>query len=147
MIDTTEASLQTLDLHGRPISPNPGDSAAMPIPTSQPERQAMTKSRGAAAFLAWFTQGVNDAVTGALLPYIEAHYGLSYALASLIFVANAIGFIAAAPFVQQLDRKFGRSRTLATVATLNAVVYAVIISEPPFAIVAVSFVVLGESIS
>lgn len=140
--------LDILDQPDKAATTNHNTRASSPQQTSitntHNERQPMTKSRGAAAFLAWFTQGVNDAVTGALLPYIEAHYKLGYAVASLIFVANAVGFIAAAPLVQLLDRRFGRSKTLFSAAFCNAIAYAVIICQPPFAVVAVFFVVLGK---
>lgn len=40
------------------------------------------------------------------------HYSIGYAIVSLIFVTNAIGFILAAFFVDALRAKFGRGKIL-----------------------------------
>lgn len=43
------------------------------------------------------SNGMNDSAPGALIPYIERDYHIGYAVVSLIFIANAPGFITAAP--------------------------------------------------
>ena len=147
-IETDAHPLETLDKHGRTISSSICDQT---LPTQtvivvrNHAQRYMTKSRALAVFLAWFTQGVNDAVAGALLPYIESSYGIKdYTIASLIFVGNAVGFLAAAPVVQQLERRFGRPKLLPLAAVLNVIAYAIIIAQPPFAVVVVCFVLNGE---
>ncbi|KAF7188695.1 Bypass of stop codon protein 6 [Pseudocercospora fuligena] len=107
----------------------------------------ITKPRFVAIFLAFFIQGVNDSVTGALLPYIQARYQIQYAIASLVFVGNAVGFIAAVPFIQLLDRNLGRVKTLLLAVCCNIVAYSIIIAQPPFAVVAVCFGILGFGFS
>lgn len=87
--------------------------------------------------------GLNDSAPGALIPYIEKEYGIGYALVSLIFVANALGFILAAPFTHSLETRLGRSKTYAVSMLLLASGYAIIIVNPPFPAVATSFFFLG----
>lgn len=41
-------------------------------------------------------QGLSESAPGALLPYIEKDFEIGYAVVSLIFISNAIGFVAAA---------------------------------------------------
>lgn len=74
---------------------------------------------------------------------MENHYHVSYAIVSLIFVANAVGFIAAAPVCHTLNNRFGRAKVLSTCSFLNIVAYAAIIAQPPYAVVVIAFFVLG----
>lgn len=72
----------------------------------------MNKWRVLAVSVAFLCNGANDSAPGALLPYMEEYYKIGYAIVSLIFISNAIGFIAAAFFVYTLDRRLGRARVL-----------------------------------
>lgn len=101
--------------------------------------------RAAAAILAFFIQGMNDSAPGALIPYMETHYRIGYAIVSLIFVANAVGFIAAAPLCHVLTNRFGRSKVLAACTLINAAAYVAIACQPPFAVVVIAFAFLGKS--
>lgn len=71
-----------------------------------------------------FANGLSDSAPGALIPYMEKfvqpqydynqftyfdrHYDIGYAIVSLIFVTNAVGFILAAFFVDALRAHVGR---------------------------------------
>jgi fucose permease len=87
--------------------------------------------------------GVNDSAPGALIPYIEAHYRIGYALVSLIFIANALGFITAAPLIQEIQARWGRTRSNMVGAGLMTLVYISLACEPPFGAVVPSFYLLG----
>ena len=87
--------------------------------------------------------GLNDSAPGALLPYIENYYHITYGTVSLLFVANAIGFILAAPFTSWLQTKLGRSGILLLSQALIVGAYILIVSRVPFAVVAVSFFLSG----
>ena len=71
------------------------------------------------------------------------HYNIGYAVVSLIFVTNAIGFISAAFFVDAIRAKFGRGRTLMIAQSLMLCGYIPIICTPPFPVIIVSFFFLG----
>lgn len=75
---------------------------------------------------------------GALLPYIEEYYHIGYAVVSLVFVANAIGFVLAAFFIHTLDEKFGRAKTLMFSDFVLLVSYIILVVTPPFPAVVVS---------
>ncbi|GAB1193242.1 hypothetical protein APSETT444_002445 [Aspergillus pseudonomiae] len=52
-----------------------------------------------------FGNGMNDSAPGALIPYLEKDYHIGYAIVSLIFIANAVGFILAAPLTHTIKAK------------------------------------------
>jgi fucose permease len=90
-----------------------------------------------------FGNGMNDSAPGALIPYIEKHYSIGYAVVSLIFVTNALGFISAAPVTHAIEHKLGRSKSYALAMSLLVVSYVVIICQPPFPVVVACFFLLG----
>jgi fucose permease len=87
--------------------------------------------------------GLNDSAPGALLPYIEDYYSISYGTVSLIFVAYAIGFVSAAPFTKWLQLKLGRGWFLFLSQMLVVVEYIVIVIRPPFVAMVLSFYISG----
>jgi fucose permease len=74
---------------------------------------------------------------------MEKNYNIGYAIVSLIFVTNAIGFIMAAFTTDYLLGKLGRAKLLALCESIMVVGYIIIVCTPPFAAVVVSFLVLG----
>src|SRR6185437_13491447 len=87
--------------------------------------------------------GLNDSATGALIPYIEDEYQIGYAVVSVIFITNAVGFISAAPLVQIVESRWGRSRAYVIATTLMSLGYIAIACAPPFPVVVLSFFFLG----
>lgn len=87
--------------------------------------------------------GMNDSAPGALIPYMEKHYDIGYAVVSLIFVTNALGFISAAPFTHAIEHKFGRWKSYGLALSLLAMSYTIIICQPPWAVVVLMFFFLG----
>ena len=85
-----------------------------------------------------FCNGANDSAPGALLPYMEDHYHIGYAIVSLIFISNAVGFIAAAFFVYAWDHKLGRARVLMVCDALCIVAYVIMAVAPPFPVFALA---------
>ena len=104
---------------------------------------SMNKWRVLAACLIYFGNGINDAVNGALIPSMEDHYGIGYAVVSMIFVANAAGFILAAPTSNAIASALGRARTLMLSETIMLIGYVIIVCTPPFPAVVVAYLFLG----
>ncbi|KAJ5107030.1 hypothetical protein N7456_003705 [Penicillium angulare] len=129
----------------------------MPTPLAEhenmewaPDRTVMpwkTKWRLLSACMMLFGNGMNDSAPGALLPYMEEHYGISYSIVSLIFVGNALGFISAAPITHYIEQKLGRSKSLALSMLILAVSYAVVACQPPFPVIVVCFFLLGLGVA
>ena len=86
--------------------------------------------------------GLNDSALGALLPYIEKDYSITYTIVSLIFVAVAMGFIGATPFTSALQSKLGRGKMLVLTQALMLTGAAINSRRPPFiAVVAGNFLI------
>jgi fucose permease len=93
--------------------------------------------------LVYFGNGLNDSAPGALIPYMEAHYAIGYAVVSLVFVAQAVGFVSAAFFTDAIKTRLGQARTYMLSEALMVAAYAVIAAGPPYAVVVVLFFFLG----
>lgn len=104
---------------------------------------AINKYRLLSACLMCFGNGLNDSAPGALIPYLEKHYSIGYAVVSLIFVTNAIGFIGAAPITHALQVRLGRAKMLALAECIMLTAYITLVCTPPFGIVVLSFLLLG----
>lgn len=106
-----------------------------------------TKWRLLSCCLISLGNGMNDSAPGALIPYMEKHYDIGYAVVSLIFVTNALGFISAAPFTHAIEHKLGRWKSYAFAMSVLALSYIIIICQPPFPVVVVMFFFLGFGIA
>lgn len=77
-------------------------------------------------------------VVGALIPYMESWYHISYSIMSLVFVGNAIGFITAAFFTNILLGKFGRAKALMIAELIQLSAYIIMVCTPPYPLVVIS---------
>ncbi|KAK5075560.1 hypothetical protein LTR64_001767 [Lithohypha guttulata] len=123
-------------------------STTSPPPSSDPTAlQHWNKPRGniarfAASFYAMFVFGLSDAAYGALLPYLEQYYNLSYTVVSLIFLCPFAGYAIAAFTNSWFHHKFGQ-RGIALVAPgCHVVAYIVLSLHLPWPVV-VSFTCLA----
>jgi fucose permease len=71
------------------------------------------------------------------------HYGIGYAVVSLIFVTNALGFVAAALLVEAVRARLGRAQTRMIANTVCALGFIPLICTPPFPVVIRCFSLLG----
>jgi fucose permease len=69
---------------------------------------------------------------------MEEHYHIGYAIVSLVFVGNAIGFVTAAFFTDTILGKLGRAKTLIAAELVLLSAYAMIVATPPYAVVVIS---------
>ncbi|KAJ9610110.1 hypothetical protein H2204_015464 [Knufia peltigerae] len=99
--------------------------------------------RVASATVFFLMMGMNDAATGALIPYLEVEYNIGYAIVSLIFVTNAFGWLVMAPVSQMIEARAGRSRSYIIAASLMSIGYTALVCAPPFPVVVMSFFLLG----
>ncbi|KAF2483117.1 major facilitator superfamily domain-containing protein [Neohortaea acidophila] len=103
----------------------------------------MNKWRHLSACLQYFGDGLNDAAPGALIPYIESDYHIGYAVVSLIWISNAVGFVTAAFFAEYLDTKLKRARCLMLSEVFLIAAYVVIACPVPFPVVVIAYGFLG----
>lgn len=103
----------------------------------------MNKWRVLAACSVYFANGLNDAAPGALIPYMESYYSIGYAIVSLIFITNAVGFILAAFFTEPILGLLGRAKSCMLSEAIIILGYVMITCTPPFPAVVVAFFLLG----
>ena len=135
----------------RDVPPNDVERSTPPTPTTPSgvdllqtfTNPPMNKYRMASSTFMNFANGVNDSAPGALIPYLEAAYSVNYAVVSLIFISNAIGFIAAAPLTHAIEARLGRARTHQLSLSFLALAYVALLCAPPFPVIVVSFFFLG----
>ncbi|MCJ1455150.1 hypothetical protein MMC28_005504 [Mycoblastus sanguinarius] len=132
------------ELESRPPSPDYGDAVEVVQTWTNPP---VNKWRVLSACLMNFGNGLNDAAPGALIPYMEKDYSIGYAIVSLIFVTNAVGFISACPLTQILQARLGRARMLVFAESIIVAAYVMLVCRPPFPVVVVAFFFLGLGIA
>ncbi|EFX06098.1 major facilitator superfamily transporter [Grosmannia clavigera kw1407] len=104
----------------------------------------MNRFRLATISLINFANGLNDSAAGAVLPYIERHFGIGYAIVSLIFVGLALGSIMAAPVVDLIRRRLGRGRTLVFSQLLMAAgCIPILTTKAPFPAIVIGYFAVG----
>lgn len=141
----------TNDISSTPATPRELEQSAPPTPSQENasdlvqsvSNPRMNRWRVAACCLTFFTTGANDSAPGALIPYLEKDYKIGYAIVSLIFITNAVGFISAAPSVQAIQSRWGRSRAYMLATGFMTMGYIALVCHPPFPVVVVSFLFLG----
>jgi hypothetical protein len=108
-----------------------------------------------AACLTAMANGMNDSAPGALIASLERYggigtlksrtelkvcrdYNIAYGTVSIIFVCNALGFVAAAFFISVLSSRIGRAKCLMISEALLILGYTAIVTTPPFPVVCAS---------
>ncbi|KAL8694848.1 MAG: hypothetical protein Q9218_000608 [Villophora microphyllina] len=134
-----------------PITPNELETSRPPSPRMDEAIEAMqtlsnppmNKWRLLSACMMCFGNGLNDSAPGALIPYMEKTYSIGYAIVSLIFITNAIGFISAAPTSQPLLARLGRAKTLVLAEACMMAGFIMLVCKPPFPVVILAFFFTG----
>ena len=127
----------------RPPTPKRA-TAASALPTFWYPR--MNKWRILCSCLIYFGNGMSDSAPGALIPYIEEYYHIGYAIVSMIWIANAVGFISSAFLTDWILSHFGRAKTLMIAEAFMIGAYVVIACAPPFPVVAVAYLFMVSEI-
>ncbi|RAO69918.1 uncharacterized protein BHQ10_005930 [Talaromyces amestolkiae] len=139
-------------LSPRPGSPKgePGVSASQLVSTDivpSINNPARNKWRIASACCMFLSNGMSDSAPGALIPYMEQDFHIGYAIVSLIFVTNALGFILAAPLTHWLESRFGRSRTIMICQVPLFTGYLIMVCKAPFPAVVFSYFLIGLGVA
>lgn len=135
-----ETATERETLETRALSNNEPTTAMLAQSISNPP---INKYRLLTASLLNFLGGMNDSAPGPLIPYMERHYAVTYAVVSTIFVANAVGFLAAAPCTNLLERKLGRARTYVLAELVMAAAFVALACAPPFPVIVLAFLPIG----
>ncbi|EME40767.1 hypothetical protein DOTSEDRAFT_157675 [Dothistroma septosporum NZE10] len=136
---------------GTSKTPNELESSQPPTPTHEAAASVvpswshpkMNKWRILCACLIYFGNGMSDSAPGALIPYIERWYNIGYAIVSMVWIANAAGFITAAFVTDATLGKFGRAKTLMGSEAFMIAAYVIISCAPPFPVMVVAYSMMG----
>ncbi|KAI0763030.1 MFS general substrate transporter [Trametes elegans] len=120
-------------------------STAVPAYTPAMRR----KERIQFATLCWtlFLAGWNDGTTGPLLPRMQSVYHVGFAVVSLIFVFNCIGFVTGAAANVWLTDRFGFGVVMVFGALAQVAGYALEAPAPPFPVFVLGYAVNGFGLS
>ncbi|KAK2616621.1 hypothetical protein QQS21_000444 [Conoideocrella luteorostrata] len=128
------------------VGPSDGDGSPPADAHGQVERWNHPRSNLAKlgfAFLSFIIAGMNDGAVGALIPYLEKYYNLSYTVISLIFLTPFLGYSLAAFTNARIHVALGR-RGVAIMAPLcHIITYAVLASHPPYPALVVANAISG----
>jgi fucose permease len=124
----------------RPPTPKQSGAANIALSWSNPPKN---KWRVLSCCLVLFGNGMNDSAPGALLPSMEKHYNIGYAVVSLIFVSQAAGFILSAFFNDAILNRLGRAKSLMLAELLIVFGYIVVVCTPPFAVAVTAYLIVG----
>ncbi|KAI0754425.1 MFS general substrate transporter [Daedaleopsis nitida] len=124
-----------------------GDVPSTATPASTPASRR--KARIQFATLCWslFLAGWNDGTTGPLLPRIQVVYHVNYAVVSLIFVFNCIGFLSAAAANVWLTDRLGFGKVMVIGSMAQVLGYALEAPAPPFPVFVLGYAVNGFGLS
>ncbi|KAI0332817.1 MFS general substrate transporter [Cubamyces sp. BRFM 1775] len=96
---------------------------------------------------AMFLNGWNDGTTGPLLPRIQSYYNLGYAVVSLIFIFNTIGYLSGAIANVWLTDKLGFGKVLLLGSALQIIAYGMMAPAGPFPLMCLGFALIGFGLS
>ncbi|KAH9870349.1 hypothetical protein IAQ61_005823 [Plenodomus lingam] len=123
---------------------------SLPSPTTQAaaklERWNAPRSnlyRTLAAFWSFVVMGSNDAAYGALIPYLQEYYHLTFVVISLIFLSPLVGYTASALLNNTIHLKFGQKGVAVIAPTCHLLAYIVIAVHPPYPVLVFIFMLAG----
>ncbi|KAI1267682.1 MFS general substrate transporter [Xylariaceae sp. FL1019] len=97
----------------------------------------------AACFWSFIVIGTNAAAYGALIPYIQADYNLTYTLVSLIFLSPIVGHTVSALLNNWVHELWGQRGVALITSGCHVVAYVIMAVHPPYPLLVIAFLVSG----
>ncbi|KAF1840897.1 MFS general substrate transporter [Cucurbitaria berberidis CBS 394.84] len=147
-VANSHSGLRLSDTKG--INENDDPVESLPSPTTQAaaklERWNAPRTnlcRTLAAFWSFVVMGSNDAAYGALIPYLQEYYHLTFLVISLVFLSPLVGYSASALLNNTVHLKFGQRGVAIITATSHLIAYIVIAVHPPYPVLVIIFMFAG----
>lgn len=99
--------------------------------------------RTCAILFAFMIMGANDAAYGAIIPYLEEYYDLSYVVVSLVFLSPLGGYVGAALLNNWIHVHFGQRGVAFLGPFCHLAAYIGIALHPPYPVLVVIFILAG----
>ncbi|KAH3958931.1 hypothetical protein HBI24_007690 [Parastagonospora nodorum] len=122
----------------------------LPSPTTHPtaklERWNHPRSnlfKTMAAFWSFVVMGSNDAAYGALIPYLQEYYNLTFVVISLVFLSPLVGYASSALLNNMIHLRFGQRGVAMIAPTCHLIAYIVIAVHPPYPVLVIIFMLAG----
>ncbi|KPM44537.1 hypothetical protein AK830_g1999 [Neonectria ditissima] len=134
------------ETHDQPAVESARDDEPPPNAQTQLERWNYPKGNVAKlgfAFLSFVIAGMNDAAVGALIPYLEEYYDLSYTIVSLIFLTPFAGYSVAAFTNARIHVKFGQRGVAIMAPICHIITFVVLAAHPPYPVLVVCNMISG----
>ncbi|KAI0760315.1 MFS general substrate transporter [Fomes fomentarius] len=149
---STRKSLEHVETSGSVLGERAGSQNIVePPPTAFPASTPALRRKARLQYLTlcWtlFLAGWNDGTTGPLLPRMQTVYHVNFALVSLIFVCNCIGFIVGAVANPWLFDRFGFGKVMVLGSVTQVIGYALEAPAPPFPVFVLGYVANGFGIA
>ncbi|KAH8731059.1 major facilitator superfamily domain-containing protein [Phaeosphaeriaceae sp. PMI808] len=115
-------------------------------PAAKPEQWNHPRSnlfKTFAAFWSFIVMGSNDAAYGALIPYLQEYYSLTFVVISLVFLSPFVGYAASALLNNTIHLKYGQRGVAMMAPTCHLIAYIVIAVHPPYPVLVVIFMLAG----
>ncbi|KAH8104025.1 MFS general substrate transporter [Cristinia sonorae] len=124
-------------------------ASTAPLVSAAQKAAYQRKSRLHLAALFWclFLEGWNDGSTGPMLPTAQKYYNVNFAIISLVFVLNCIGFISGAMVNVYLNDRFGFGKVMVLGAALQLSAYVILSIGGPFPLMCLAFGIAGFSLA
>jgi fucose permease len=117
-------------------------SAAVPV-LQKWNNPRINMFRVFATFYSFVILGLNDAAYGALIPYMEEYYNISYIVISLVFLGPVVGYIGSAATNNMIHMHFGRRGVAAVCSGSHLIAYVVVAVHPPYPVLVIVFILAG----
>ncbi|KAG2733200.1 hypothetical protein G9P44_004190 [Scheffersomyces stipitis] len=85
-----------------------------------------------------FSLGCSDGSVGVLLNYIEEQYNISYSVASILWLSNALGYIIVATLASTIENKLGR-KSLVVGCLSSMLMYTLVSTGSKYPLIVIGF--------
>ncbi|KAK7677635.1 hypothetical protein QCA50_019326 [Cerrena zonata] len=120
-------------------------------PVLSPAEKAQHRWKGRLHFFALcyctILQGWNDGSTGPLLPTIQRYHNIGFAIVSLLFIFNCIGFVSGAMMNVYLNDRLGFGKVIVLGAACQLGAYVILSPGGPFPTMCIAFSLAGFGIA
>ncbi|KAF2279498.1 MFS general substrate transporter [Westerdykella ornata] len=139
----TRKSHEAVPKNDDPVEHLPSPTTAVAHKTEKWNTPRVNLWRTLAAFWSFVVMGSNDAAYGALIPYLQEYYNLTFVVISLIFFSPLVGYTISALLNNTIHLKYGQRGVAFIAPGCHLIAYIIIAIHPPYPVLVVIFMFSG----